>query len=1266
MTFFVKSALSRIQFYFILVTVILSSELLALEVEYTIFEERPVGETVGNLISTLDLDPRLARNFYFFSQTSENNSFITVDETYGIISTKRRVDREQLCPWSERCIHEFIITFETRGVQFVRLRVEVKDLNDHAPTFSQDVIALEISESVAVGTAFPQGAALFAVDSDSGNNTVQVYELYNTYADTFRLNTYYSIVEDAKVTEIVVQRELDREVIDFYELVLVARDQGNPIRSGSALINVSITDANDHSPVFERNSYTVALEENLPIGVEILDLNATDLDHGLNGEIVYSFSRRTPQRVLNLFGIDQDTGVISTLQPLNYETDKSFQIIVQASDKGPSPIPSFATVTINVKDVNDNHPILSIRSMTTDENTAVISEAFPVGQQIAHVTVYDEDDGDFGTVRLVVNGGSHHFALEEIYANELYELKTTEHLDRETNPEYNLTLIASDFGHQPKSTEVQFLVVLLDENDNKPEFTSEIYREEILENRAAGSLIARVRAFDADVGLNGKVGYDLLNFQHVFDIDSTSGDITSKAPFDADVTVRYDIVVIAYDYGSPQMSNDATVQLSIVDENDNAPIFSQSTYTFSVMENQPVGTSVGRIRATDVDSNENGQLSYSLLGEEHPQFYIDPETGELFTKIILDYETETFCNIVVMVTDHGQPVKTDSANVEIEVENLNDNTPEVTFPQESHVIYVPLSAKPGLEVTTIQATDKDNGKYGDLWYYIIHGNVLGIFQISKTNGKIYTVKELQSNWEGLFQLTIKVEDQGDTPNIITTNINIIVSDLPFNYSLIDLADIANLTEGLPPEERTASFPATLSGILILVLGSLVLLLIIIIVIVVICSRANEKAIRTYNFRREESLFNASKSTSRTGTPLNVANTVEAYLAMQQSPDITCGTPGMMHSSTVENQSRMSSVATLQNLFNDNSEHSDNRRPSSETDAEVDHLLSMASKSIDHQDDKASYDSGRGESDKDGREHHHMNVSSFKPGLRSTPHDDSNATTNHETSGDRSYMASPQCTVECKTLGHSDQCWMPPRQIDPLYIDASGSCYHGYSDLPERGMASPTYSDSDSSPDYESGVQWPQTSFTSFGYDQPAIDDQSKHLSPNNANFERQGSTRMRHHIAGPLTPISEHPAESLTELLEGPTEAASDDKNKDLTAQTNLGVSESFDSFSEDQCDGSYGSLDKKATLPSESVMNKNNQTQMRQSPRANSELSCTLSESSASEGEFEIHPDGYNIDDINKILDQTRETAIMDDENCDAEQLCKHINNVFFSDSIV
>ncbi|XP_077983747.1 protocadherin-1-like [Glandiceps talaboti] len=1236
----------------------------AFDIDYAIYEEQPPGLEVGDLISDLSLNSLLSRDFQFFSPTSVNDTFLSLNAMDGVLSTRKTVDREEMCPGIETCIHEVIIQFETRGIRFVKVRVEVLDLNDHTPTFQQDVIWLDIAETASVGSRFPQGGSLFAEDPDTGDNAVKSYELFNTYSDTFGLHTYFSPLEGVEVTEIVVLTPLDREQISFYELELIAKDFGTPSRSGSALINISLIDANDHSPVFQNTSYSTEIKENQAPGVELVDINATDLDHGENSRIAYSFSRRTPTRLLNLFSIDPVSGKVTTLQALDYETDQTFQIVVQAIDMGLSPIPAYATLFINVKDENDNFPQINFNSDNGNGDGAVISESVPIGEEIVYVSVYDRDTNENGEVHLMLTGSSH-FKLEEIYPYELYKLVTDTVLDRETIPVYNLTIIATDVGLQRKTTVRHFLITLLDENDNRPLFTEETYEERIPENNEAGGVVAIVTAIDPDLGRRGEIEYILLNLQHVFEIDSSLGEITAKGVLDGEGVVRYDIIVSACDGGRPKLCSDATVELHVIDENDNAPMFSQSIYYFSIFENVEKGSPVGRVTATDQDSGENGKLSYY---EENPKFRIDIDTGEIFSDVIFDYEEETFCSMVVMVADHGHESKMDSVTVNIDILDVNDNPPVISFPKkDNNVVIVALAAKPGLAVTAIQADDADEDDNGQLQYNIQHGNSLGIFQISKTTGEIYTVKELQSIWEGLHQLTINVSDKGLEPRSDTTKVNIIISDLPVNLSFIDFADFVNLTEGLPMNEKSTAFTATLAGIFVLALAAFVCLLVIIAVVAVICCRSNEKAIRTYSFRREENLFSASKSTSRTVTPQNVSSTVEAYLAMQQSPDLTCGTPGVLHSGTFDSQSGVGSSVTLQNLFNDNSEcranHcSQSSMPISETDREVDNLLSTLTANPDQRDETASNDSGRGESDRDAREH--ASSASTPGGLRNTPNEDQIDGENEE---DRSYMASPQCTIECKTLGHSDQCWMPPKQYDPHYNNSNKDLHQSYTDNSnDMGMASPTYSDSDSSPEFDNSVQWPQASFTSFGYDQP----QNSQPRPNNQNFDRQGSARLRHHLIGePLTPISEHPAESLTDLLEGP---AFEKRNGGLNEQTNFGMTKSYDSQF-DSLGGdtlSCGSGNSDTTPPkvvlSDNVSGEPHKNMHRHSPRPNSDVSITLTESSASEGEFEITPEFYSRKDINAILRDTRETMITDDDACDAEQLCKHIDVLFFSDSTV
>lgn len=275
-------------FVFALLVVSFNLDVLGKNLKYRIYEEQRVGSVIARLSEDVaDVLVKLPNpsTVRFRAMQRGNTPLLVVNEDNGEISIGAKIDREQLCQKNLNCSIEFdVITLPTEHLQLFHIEVEVLDINDNSPQFSRSLIPIEISESAAVGTRIPLDSAF---DPDVGENSLHTYSL--SANDFFNIEVR-TRTDGAKYAELIVVRELDRELKSSYELQLTASDMGVPQRSGSSILKISISDSNDNSPAFEQQSYIIQLLENSPVGTLLLDLNATDPDEGANGKIVYSFS----------------------------------------------------------------------------------------------------------------------------------------------------------------------------------------------------------------------------------------------------------------------------------------------------------------------------------------------------------------------------------------------------------------------------------------------------------------------------------------------------------------------------------------------------------------------------------------------------------------------------------------------------------------------------------------------------------------------------------------------------------------------------------------------------------------------------------------------------------------------------------------------------------------------------------------------------------------------------------------------------------------
>ncbi|NXI72648.1 PCD17 protein, partial [Anseranas semipalmata] len=611
---------------------------------------------------------------------------LDVDGESGLLYTKQRIDREALCRRSTKC--QLSLEVFANDQEICMIKVEIQDLNDNAPAFPSDQVDMDISENAAPGTRFPLTSAH---DPDAGDNGLRTYLLTRDDYGLFSLDVK-SRGDGTKFPELVIQKPLDREEQSHHTLVLTALDGGDPPRSGTVQINVRLIDSNDNSPVFEAASYVVELPENAPLGTAVIDLNATDADEGTNGEVLYSFSGYAPERVRDLFSIDPQSGLIRVKGNLDYEESGLIEIDVQARDLGPNPIPAHCKVTVRLIDRNDNAPTIGFVSV----RQGALSEAAPPGTVIALVRVTDRDSGKNGQLQCRVLGGGGGpgavpFTLEENYDN-FYTVVTDRPLDREAQDEYNVTIVARDGGSPPLNSTKSFSVRILDENDNPPRFSKNLYVLQVPENNIPGEYLGSVLAQDPDLGQNGTVSYSILP-GHVGDVsiytyvsvNPTNGAIYALRSFNYEQTKHFEFRVLAKDSGSPHRESNATVRVTVLDVNDNAPLIVlpaliNDTAELQVPRNAGVGYPVGTVRALDSDFGESGRLTYEIVeGNEEHLFEMDPTSGEIRTLHPYWEELSPVAELVVKVSDHGKPSL--SAVAKLIVRALAGPLPEAGEPQ---------------------------------------------------------------------------------------------------------------------------------------------------------------------------------------------------------------------------------------------------------------------------------------------------------------------------------------------------------------------------------------------------------------------------------------------------------------------------------------------------------------------------------------------------------------------------------------------------------
>ncbi|XP_062381348.1 protocadherin alpha-5-like [Sardina pilchardus] len=634
------------------------------QIAYTLSEETNPGTTVGNLAKDFNLDIGDLERRGFQIVSGPNTRYFNVNVKTGILSVRERIDREQLCGSSGKCALP-LEAIVNSPLNIYRFEVNVLDINDNDPTFSMSDSVLNISESSFVNERFPLP---IAHDRDIGSNSVKSYRLSP--------NEYFSLDVQSGgervTTELVLRKALDRETQAAIQLSLTAVDGGKPPRSGTLPICINVEDVNDNIPVFSKSLYKIRIPENAAPGTSVITVHASDVDEGQNGDIVYTFLTHENDKETGDFSINSETGVITVSGDLDYEKSSAVEIRVQAKDKGHNPRAAHCKVLIEMSDVNDNIPTISVTSLV---NT--VKEDAPVETIVGMITVVDEDSGKNGEVRVKIQNKVP-FVIKNSYKN-YYSLLVNGPLDREKAIEYNVTITATDEGTPPLSSTSVITVRVSDVNDNAPQFPEPVINIYIRENSQVGGVIHTVSAFDTDSDINARISYSLLEdssktfpVMSMVNINADSGDIYALQSFNYEEIKMFQFKIQARDSGDPPLSSNATVHVFILDENDNSPrvLPPYSEHGPVNSENIPysaeAGYFVAKIRAVDADSGYNALLSYHISEPKgNNLFRIVTSNGEIRTKRRMSDNDLKTHPLVILISDHGDLSL--SATVSIEV-----------------------------------------------------------------------------------------------------------------------------------------------------------------------------------------------------------------------------------------------------------------------------------------------------------------------------------------------------------------------------------------------------------------------------------------------------------------------------------------------------------------------------------------------------------------------------------------------------------------------
>ncbi|XP_076994080.1 protocadherin alpha-5-like [Tamandua tetradactyla] len=636
------------------------------QIHYSVPEEAKHGTFVGRIAQDLGLElaelvPRLFR-----VASKGRADLLEVNLQNGILFVNARIDREELCGRSAECsLHLEVIV--DRPLQVFHVEVEVKDINDNPPVFSRQEQRLFILESRTVDSRFPLEGAF---DMDTGVNAALRYKLNpNEYFDLdVKTNE-----EETNFLELVLRKPLDREETQEHRLLLIAADRGKPELTGTVPLLITVLDANDNAPKFDKSIYNIRIPENTPNGTLVLQLNASDADEGINKEIVYFFSNLVLDNVKSKFTINPSSGELTVNGGLDYEDRYLYEINIDAVDRSTFPLTGHCKVIVKLLDVNDNIPEIAITSLSLP-----VREDAPLETVIALISVSDRDSGANGQVTCSLTPHVP-FELVSTFRN-YYSLVLDSALDRESVSAYALVVTARDGGSPPLSASASVSVEVADVNDNAPAFAQPEYTVFVKENNAPGCHIFTVSARDADAQENALVSYSLVErrlgeraVSSYVSVHAESGKVYALQSLDHEELELLQFQVSARDAGFPPLGSNVTLQVFVLDENDNAPALLPpraggvgGALSELVPRSVGAGHVVAKVRAVDADSGYNAWLSYELqpaAGGARSPFRVGLYTGEVSTTRALDEVDAPRQRLLVLVKDHGEPALTATATV---------------------------------------------------------------------------------------------------------------------------------------------------------------------------------------------------------------------------------------------------------------------------------------------------------------------------------------------------------------------------------------------------------------------------------------------------------------------------------------------------------------------------------------------------------------------------------------------------------------------------
>ncbi|NWI43216.1 PCD23 protein, partial [Picathartes gymnocephalus] len=596
------------------------------------------------------------------------------------------------------------------------------------------------------------------------------------------------------------KKQLDHEAQSVVVLTVQSQLGNSPVYS-STQVNISVTDVNDNPPVFLTTSDKVTISHTQPPGTAVYIAHAEDKDSGLNGAIKYSIASKHS----NVFSIDPSLGVVNLTRTVLMEKQQEYTLHIAAQDCGSPPLTALLMLTavnltdrrldslavkIVILDINDNSPSFMSSPLS------YVMEGVEVGFLVHHIIATDPDEGRNGQVTYHLLSGNENkaFVLDKVTGL----LTTAQLLDREVQEHYSLTVMALDDGIPALSATQVLTIIVLDVNDETPEFLKQLYETAVHENQDPGEFVIKVEAVDRDTGLNSLLQYEILPGPgyEKFKMDLDRGELVTAASLDRETQEVFSIKGSScHDLGSPSRSSTAQLCLTVLDENDHSPLFAKTQYQISVTEDREEGSAILDLSASDEDAGLNGEVMYSLTDDTYGAFAIDSVTGSIVTTKALDRETKSQYTFRAVASDCSTHFpRSTTVSVVVHIDDVNDNDP--FFLQNPIRAFVPAETAVNETVATVRAEDIDLGSNGAIVFSLMIAET--VFRIDVKTGDIILREPLASK-DFSTQLLVTASDQGLAPRTATAVVVIFTEEqeegISFSHSLYEASVPENSAAG---------------------------------------------------------------------------------------------------------------------------------------------------------------------------------------------------------------------------------------------------------------------------------------------------------------------------------------------------------------------------------------------------------------------------------------------------------------------------------------